>query len=157
MKSSRSKRIALVLGITASASVVGYAGFWLGSTRAEYIENRGAIKVRLSANAKLDAGLLDALRRDNDFLIRASFSYLQTLPVWLRALHPDKHPDSDTSIKKQAQSLKLSLDRTSELPISEAEAEHFVRRYMGTHSEIQMPQSFIDEINESLKNNRLHE
>jgi hypothetical protein len=99
---------------------------------------RGTISIHLSSNAKLNANHLDALKWENDFFIRGAFTDLQTIPPWICALGPDKEPDDSDTIKSKAAKLKASLDRTGTAPIEVADAERFVRTYMGTHSTIKI-------------------
>ena len=132
-------------------------GFWIGAKKTAYAHARVDIAIHLSSNAKLDANRLDAIKNDNDVIIRSAYTYLQTIPLWIRMFSSEKEKNSDRQIERTASALKASLDKTDSSPVEIVDVEKFVRNYMGTHSTFRVDNTYPDRSDKDLKKKPSHD
>lgn len=144
------RKIRTVAFVVIAAAIAAYAGYALGVKRTEYLYSRYQISNFLWANAVVDSGDTKKFKAGSDVFIRGAYSYLKTQPSWIAWFSPDRERDSDMRIKQVASDLKASLDRSGPPSLNQAEAEQFVRTYMGTHSTIRGNQAVVDVLNEQI-------
>jgi hypothetical protein len=131
-------------------------GFYVGALRERYTQAKFLLVERVSINAKLDAHMYDAIRRDNDVIILGCLQTLRSLPPWVARLQSGT-PYPEDMLRERAALIKQSLDRSGVVAMTDADILEFVRIYVGKYQTVLLSKAELETLKEKVNEKRQSE